>query len=282
MPSLSKSPPRQNETHNDYVESLLQHMKEAGDKLRSQQFNIRQEETEEPNLYMQGDLVWLKTYMKKKGENPKLAPKYVGPYEIVEVLPYHTYRVRKDNKESIQHEGRIRLHVERTTDGPQTANHQHLTEDTKEDEASYSALTDIIQQRTTWQIKHADDKEQGESSSAVIVRQKKVNKTKSAELKEPVVNATQQHSVDTTVDETVSLETNITSKESTSTHTPTPNQTTTRKEQIINQGQLNEDTAVTEEEDTIQREIDCKQQSLGSSSSIHQDQQGGDDDSRSQ
>ena len=69
--------------------------------------------------------------------------------------------------------------------------------------------------------------------------------------------------------ETVSLETNITSKESTSIHTPTPNQTTiTRKEQIINQGQLNEDTAVTEEEDAIQSEIDCKQQSLGSSSSI--------------
>ena len=199
--------------------------------------------------------MWLKTYMKKKGKNPKLAPKYFGPHEIVEVLPYHTYRVHKDNKEYIQHEGRIRLRVERTTDGPKTANHQHLTEDTKEEEASDSALTDIIQQRTTWQIKHADDKEQGESSSAVIVRQKKVNKTKSAELKEPVGNATQQHSVDTTLDETVSLETNITSKESTSIHTPTPNQTTiTRKEQIINQGQLNEDTAVTEEEDAIQSE----------------------------
>ena len=39
---------------------------------------------------------------------------------------------------------------------------------------------------------------------------------------------------------------------------------------------------MTEEEDAIQSEIDCKQQSLGSSSSIHQDQQGGDEDPTSE
>ena len=67
-------------------------------------------------LYFEGDKVWLRTHQKKKGENPKLAPKYQGPYEIVDVLPYHTYRVMKNGKTSVQHESRIRLHV--ANDGP--------------------------------------------------------------------------------------------------------------------------------------------------------------------
>ena len=72
--------------------------------LRSQQFNIRQEETEEPNLYMQGDWVWQQTYEKKKGEIPKLAPKYGGRY-CGSFTINHTYWVCKENKESILHEG---------------------------------------------------------------------------------------------------------------------------------------------------------------------------------
>ena len=59
-------------------------MEEAGDRLRGQKYVLRQEETEEPRLYMQGDYVWLRRHQKKR-ETPKLSPKYQGPYEIIEV-----------------------------------------------------------------------------------------------------------------------------------------------------------------------------------------------------
>ena len=49
--------------HTEFAADIKQRMEEAGEKLRSQQFAIRQEEGEEPNLYMKGDLVWLKSHM---------------------------------------------------------------------------------------------------------------------------------------------------------------------------------------------------------------------------
>ena len=95
---ISATPLEEETTINDYAIQLKERMIYAGDRLRAQQYEIRQEESEEPSLYMVGDQVWLKSYNKKKGVNPKLAPKYQGPYEITEVLAYHTYRVRKDGK----------------------------------------------------------------------------------------------------------------------------------------------------------------------------------------
>ena len=46
----------------EYVLQLKERMEEAGDRLRGQQYVVRQEETEEPSLYMQGDYVWLRTH----------------------------------------------------------------------------------------------------------------------------------------------------------------------------------------------------------------------------
>jgi transposase InsO family protein len=82
-----------NTTVEDYAQELQERLRVAGEKLRSSQYRVRMEETGEPHLYLPGDKVWLKSYARKKGENPKLSAKYVGPYEVVEALPYHTYRV---------------------------------------------------------------------------------------------------------------------------------------------------------------------------------------------
>ena len=86
-------------------------MEEAGDQLREQQYVVRQEETAEPSLYMQVDYIWSRAHQRKKGENPKLSLKYQGPYEMIEVMRYHTYCVQKDGKSSIQHESHIILHI---------------------------------------------------------------------------------------------------------------------------------------------------------------------------
>jgi hypothetical protein len=96
----------------EYAMELEKRLKEAGDRLRQQQHQVRLEDTEEPSLYMVGDKVWLKSFFKRRGQSTKLQPKYIGPYTIVEVLPYHVYKMERAGKYSIQHEGRIRLHVE--------------------------------------------------------------------------------------------------------------------------------------------------------------------------
>ena len=77
----------------DYVDDLREVMKEAGSRMRRHQYEIRTEEMEEPSLYLVGDLVWIRSMMKRKGESPKLAVKYIGPYEIIEVfaIPYISY-----------------------------------------------------------------------------------------------------------------------------------------------------------------------------------------------
>jgi transposase InsO family protein len=94
----------------EYVENLQKRMKLACKKLRGQQDQrMRMDGSEEPPVYMVGDLVWLKSFYKQKGKSKKLMPKYIGPYTILETLPHHTYRMERNGKISIQHEGRIKL-----------------------------------------------------------------------------------------------------------------------------------------------------------------------------
>ena len=143
------TPSHEEPTVTDYAIGLKDRMTDAGDRLRAQQYDIRQEESGEPSLFMVGDLVWLKSFHKKKGVNPKLSPKYQGPYEIVEVLAYHTYRVRRDGKDSIQHEGRIKLHVEGTDptkpqDFPASTVTNTITE-------PIGSIDELLKRSTEWQ-----------------------------------------------------------------------------------------------------------------------------------
>lgn len=118
----------------EYAQELHKRLEEAGDRLRAQQHQIRLEDTEEPSLYTVGDKVWLKSFFKKRGQSAKLHPKYVGPYTIVEVLPHHVYKMERNGRFSIQHEGRIRLHTERRdgdTARTSTTGSTHPTDETQ-------------------------------------------------------------------------------------------------------------------------------------------------------
>ena len=57
---------------------------------------------------MVGDMVWLENKRRRKGENPKLQPKFVGPYEVIEAWGGHTYRIERQGQQSIQHESRLK------------------------------------------------------------------------------------------------------------------------------------------------------------------------------
>jgi transposase InsO family protein len=61
----------------EYARELQRRLEEAGERLRSQQHQIRMEDTEEPSLYLVGDQVWLKSFFKKRGQIAKLHQKYI-------------------------------------------------------------------------------------------------------------------------------------------------------------------------------------------------------------
>jgi hypothetical protein len=109
----------ESQTTDSYAAELQERLAQAHELVRSKQLTVRVEGTEEPNLFKEGDWVWLKSKQKAKGmaNARKLQPKFIGPFKIVESLPYHTYRVSRDGKTTIEHEGRIKLHVTASQQG---------------------------------------------------------------------------------------------------------------------------------------------------------------------
>ena len=108
---LTAQPPQAVYSEEDYVSQLQNKMAQVGRRLREEQWALRTPDSEEPATYQAGEKVWLKSYFSGKGKGAKLQAKYVGPYTITKVLPYQTYEMESKGKRSIQHEGRIRLHV---------------------------------------------------------------------------------------------------------------------------------------------------------------------------
>ena len=89
------------------MQVVKERLEEAHKLLQEQQVKVRQED-EKPPLFAVGDLVWMENKRRRKGENPKLQPKFVGPYEVLEVLSGHTYRVERQHQQSVQHESRLK------------------------------------------------------------------------------------------------------------------------------------------------------------------------------
>ena len=87
-------------TQSQYVSELQDRLRIAHELLRNQQQEVRTADNTEPLLFKKGDLVWLENKRRKKGENPKLQPKYVGPYEVKEARLNHTYLIDRSQQES--------------------------------------------------------------------------------------------------------------------------------------------------------------------------------------
>jgi len=95
-------------TRNGYVLGVRERLEEAHTMLQEQQLQIRQEGDEEPLLFALGDLVLMENKRRRKGENPKLQQKFVGPFEVVEAWDSHTYKLERQGQSSVQHESRLR------------------------------------------------------------------------------------------------------------------------------------------------------------------------------
>lgn len=68
------------------------------------QNTTRWPDQEDPPLFTVGNMVWLENKWRKKGNNPKLQPKFVGSYQVQEVYPNHTYRIERRGQTFIQNE----------------------------------------------------------------------------------------------------------------------------------------------------------------------------------
>ena len=87
----SNSPSTEHQAHYEHTQELIKRLEKAHDMLREQQMAVRQEVGEEPSLFQSGNLVLLQNFRQKTGENPKLQPKFVGPYEVISAFDNHTY-----------------------------------------------------------------------------------------------------------------------------------------------------------------------------------------------
>ena len=125
LPDLltSNPPPREHQAHHEYTQELVERLEEAHDMLREQQMVVRQKDGEEPPLFQPGDLVLLQNVRRKKGENPKLQPKFAGPYEVIAAFDNHTYSLERLGQRTLQNEYRLKLYrpcEEKTGQAPGT------------------------------------------------------------------------------------------------------------------------------------------------------------------
>lgn len=99
----------------EYAQIIQERMQRAHQMIREEQLQARTEDSEEPPLFKVGDMVYLKAHQPRRGQAKakKLQPKFIGPYLVLQALPYHTYRVSRDGRQTIEHEARMKLHIPR-------------------------------------------------------------------------------------------------------------------------------------------------------------------------
>jgi len=102
--------PEQSYSIHEYASRLVEQMQVTHGILREKQWQVQQEDSSEPPLYQVGDWVWMVNYHRRRGQAAKLQPKFVGPYEVVEVMPNHTYKLEQSGQVSVQNEARLKLH----------------------------------------------------------------------------------------------------------------------------------------------------------------------------
>ena len=104
-----EKPAFEEELADQYAQRLVETMELAHSLARQRQWQAVSEDSMEPPIYVVGDLVWLENRRRRKGENPKLQSKYVGPYQIVEAYDNHTYLIQQGATTSVQSEKRLKL-----------------------------------------------------------------------------------------------------------------------------------------------------------------------------
>ena len=98
-------------TREAYALDVQERLQKAHALLRQQQNRIRSEDVEAEPAFKEGDYVMMVNKRLKKGQTAKLAPKYVGPYKIMQVFPNRTYQLARDGQASVENEIRLKKFV---------------------------------------------------------------------------------------------------------------------------------------------------------------------------
>ena len=107
---MSNPSPRIYQAHSEYVQEMAERLEEAHTLLREQQMTVRREDDEEPLLFQSGDLVLAQNTRREKGENPKLQPNFVRPYEVVAAFGNHTCQLERLGQNTVKNECRLKLY----------------------------------------------------------------------------------------------------------------------------------------------------------------------------
>lgn len=79
-------------TH-EYVVRIKKQLERNYQELWDAQLQTRQNDREEPLWFAPGEMLWLESQRRTKGSNPKLHPKFVGPYHGWVGFANHTYHI---------------------------------------------------------------------------------------------------------------------------------------------------------------------------------------------
>jgi len=96
--------PEPDHSVHEYAGELIERLRVAHEILRETQWQVRQEDADEPPLYQAEDWVWMDNYRRCRGQAAKLQPKFVGLYVVVEAMPNHTYKLERSGQVSVQFE----------------------------------------------------------------------------------------------------------------------------------------------------------------------------------
>jgi hypothetical protein len=101
---LYEPAPRPEQRCHEFTKETLERLEAVHQMLRDRQEQVRHADYLEPPLYRVGDLVLLESKRRRKGECPKLQPKFIGPFTVVKVYSNHTYLLEGAGQTSIQNE----------------------------------------------------------------------------------------------------------------------------------------------------------------------------------
>ena len=101
---------KQHQSTQEFVQEVQKRLSQVHDMLREEQCTNRQEDQEEPPLFAERDQVWMVNKRRRKGENPKLQAKFLGPYEVIQAYGNHTYLIERQGQQSVQSESRLKLY----------------------------------------------------------------------------------------------------------------------------------------------------------------------------
>jgi hypothetical protein len=95
-------------TREAYAVKLQERLQKVHDGLRQEQQRIRETDPVGPPKFTEGEYVLMVNKRLKKGQTAKLAPKFLGPYKILQVYPNRTYKLSRDGQTSVESEGRLK------------------------------------------------------------------------------------------------------------------------------------------------------------------------------